>query len=87
MSRIEKGATKKVAKSIKIDYILNVAVQDYAKKNGLYEIDVLEMAIKEFFTAKEENKKFDYLISLAEISNSQQEILIKNSEKIIDMAK
>lgn len=86
MSRIERGAIKKIAKSIKLNYILNVAIQDYASRNKMHEIDVIESALNEFFQAKEENRKLDYLIQLAEIANTQSEKLIINTEKIIGMA-
>lgn len=47
---------KKIQKTIKINYILNVALKDYAEKHKQYEIDVIEKALDDFFKEKENNE-------------------------------
>lgn len=47
---------KKVQKTIKVNYILNVAIKEYAQKNSLNEIDVIEKALEDFFKDKETNR-------------------------------
>lgn len=63
---------KKVQKTIKVNYILNVAIKDYAQKNSLNEIDVIEKALEEFFKDKETNRvHYEILEAVQLLLNNQ----------------
>lgn len=63
---------KKVQKTIKVNYILNVAIKEYAQKNSLNEIDVIEKALEDFFKDKETNRvHYEILEAVQLLLNNQ----------------
>lgn len=78
---------KKVQKTIKINYILDVAIKDYAKKNGTGQIEVIEKAITEFFKETEENKvHYDILEAVQLLLNNQISMAtdLEEIKKVLD---
>lgn len=63
---------KKVQKTIKVNYILNVAIKEYAQKNSLNEIDIIEKALEDFFKDKETNRvHYEILEAVQLLLNNQ----------------
>jgi hypothetical protein len=63
---------KKVQKTIKINYILSVAIKEFAQKNTLNEIDVIEKALEDFFKEKETNRvHYEILEAVQLLLNNQ----------------
>lgn len=73
---------KKVQKTIKINYILDVAIKDYAKKNETGQIEVIEKAITEFFKEKEDNKVHYEILEAVQLLLNNQISMATDLEEI-----
>ncbi|PHV02369.1 hypothetical protein CSQ88_07515 [Iodobacter sp. BJB302] len=83
----EKKGMKKVQKTIKINYILHVAIKDYAEKNDIDQIEVIEKAITEFFKEKEDSRvHYEILEAVQLLLNNQITIStdLENIKNVLD---
>ena len=51
--KVNQNTIKKVQKTIKLNYLLSVAVDDYAERNGISQIEIHESAFNRMVYAKE----------------------------------
>ncbi|WP_020181518.1 hypothetical protein [Methylotenera sp. 1P/1] len=69
---------KKTTKTIKLDYLLAIAVKDYSQTNKCYEIDIIEKALRNFFEETKEKESLKSIQNYLElISNQNENILNK----------
>lgn len=73
---------KKVQKTIKINYILAVAIKDFAEKNSIDQIEVIEKALTEFFKDKEENRINYETLELVQLILNNQITMANDIEEV-----
>lgn len=68
----------KKARTIKIDYIINCAIVDFAKKTDRTEISIIEEALTDFFKGREDIESFRIIAdNLTEILEQVQGVHTK----------
>ena len=72
---------KKITKTIKLDYLLSIAVKEFANENKCYEIDIIEKALKNYFEEHKEMKSLKSIEKYLEIISTQNEQIIKTINK------
>ena len=73
---------KKVQKTIKINYILSVAIEDYAEKNNIAQIEVIEKALTEWFMEKKENQTSQEILELMQLMLNNQITMANDIEEV-----
>ncbi len=73
---------KKVQKTIKINYILSVAIEDYAEKNKIAQIEVIEKALTEWFMEKKENQTSQEILELMQLMLNNQITMANDIEEV-----
>jgi len=68
---------KKTTKTIKLDYLLALAVKEYSQTNKCYEIDIIEKALKNFFEEQKEKESLKEVVKFLEIITNQNENILK----------
>ena len=68
---------KKTTKTIKLDYLLALAVKEYSTTNKCYEIDIIEKALKNFFEEQKEKESLKSVLNYLEVISNQNENILK----------
>lgn len=80
--KINQNTIKKVQKTIKLNYLLSLAIDDYAQKNGIPQIEIHETALTNFFIEKKENQQIADLLELGRLILNNQITIANDIEEI-----
>lgn len=80
--KVNQNTIKKVQKTIKLNYLLSLAVDDYAERNGIAQIEIYESALTEWFMQKKENQTLKDILELVQLMLNNQITMANDIEEV-----
>jgi hypothetical protein len=76
----------KVHKTLRLEFVVSSALSEYSKKCNISESHIIELALKEYFEARDNEKNLKLVSNQLDIISSKLERIELGMEKIFDLA-
>ncbi|ABO55663.1 hypothetical protein [Burkholderia multivorans] len=86
MSTIKKSQPK-IHKTMRIDFLIGSVLSEYSKKTNLPESHIIELALKEYFEARDNEQSLRMVSSQLEILTARLERIENGNIEILKIAK